>query len=145
MLVFLSFHPRRQTPSDILIRENRVTMLVITLVVIFLICHTPNAVYSLYKFWLSGRQSFSDEKKIKNLILGEFTTRHDEKSRSDKKEGKGKKKKILHFIWFGCKGNVLLVTVKVMENLINRERRCFVLRKICQAWVSVISRTVLLL
>lgn len=74
MLVFLSFHPRRQTPSDILIRESRITSLVITLVVIFLICHTPNAVYLLYKFWMSGRQSFSDEKKIKNLILGEFTT-----------------------------------------------------------------------
>lgn len=58
--------------SDILMRESRITFLVITLVVFFLICHTPNAVYTLYKSWLNNRQTFTNESKIKNLILGKF-------------------------------------------------------------------------
>jgi hypothetical protein len=46
---------------------------VITLLVIFLICHTPNAVYSMYKLWLNNSQTSPEAtNKIKNVILGKF-------------------------------------------------------------------------
>jgi hypothetical protein len=62
-----------QKPSDIsILRENNITLLVITLVVIFLICHTPNAVYSLYKSWLNSQTLPEEKRKIKNIILGKF-------------------------------------------------------------------------
>lgn len=62
---------KNQFQCDILIRENKITLLVITLVVIFLICHTPNAVYLVYKLWWSSRHSSSDEMKMENFIIGE--------------------------------------------------------------------------
>lgn len=50
-------------------QENKITMVLITLIVIFLICHTPTAVYMLWKSSWDGRQTTS-EKKIKNSMLG---------------------------------------------------------------------------
>lgn len=60
-----------QTQTEILNRENKITWLVITLLVLFLICHTPNVVYSLYNAWLSVRETSSDAKTT-NFVLGEL-------------------------------------------------------------------------
>lgn len=79
--------------KETLIRENKITLLVITLVVIFLICHTPNAVYSLYKSWQRHRESSNDEKKIKNFVLGKFPV-----TQSDTKDDGRRKKEKFHLL-----------------------------------------------
>lgn len=111
-----SLHDEKET--DILIRENKITLLVITLVVIFLICHTPNAVYSLYKSWQRHRESSDDEKKIKNFVLGKFPVTVTQKTTGEKREGK--------VSFADCDLGALrcsLLTVKAMKILINNERR----------------------
>ncbi|CAO1403380.1 unnamed protein product [Diamesa tonsa] len=54
--------------DTLIVQENKITMVLITLIVIFLICHTPTAVYMLWKESWNGRQTTS-EKKIKNSML----------------------------------------------------------------------------
>ncbi|CRK98163.1 CLUMA_CG011529, isoform A [Clunio marinus] len=56
--------------TDFLIRQNKITFLVITLVATLLICHTPNAVYLSYETWFSNVQALGDEWKMKNVIHG---------------------------------------------------------------------------
>jgi hypothetical protein len=58
-------------------REAKITLLVITLVVIFLICHTPSAVYSLCEAWLTNRGSYTEQKTVKSFNLGKFSRNED--------------------------------------------------------------------
>ena len=87
------------TETDILIRENKITMLVITLVVIFLICHIPNAVYSLYKSWQRYQKTFSDDMKIKNFILGKFHLHNASDDNTRQRRRRRQKFHLLIVIW----------------------------------------------
>lgn len=48
------------------LQQFRITVLLVALVVIFLICHTPSVFYLLYKSWKQEHQ------KAENSILGEL-------------------------------------------------------------------------
>lgn len=74
-ILFQNFFLQQKHSTDNVIQKNKQGRLVITLVVIFLICHTPNAVYTFYKnFHLAPQHDDHDSEamKIKNFILGKM-------------------------------------------------------------------------
>ena len=72
---FISFLHLRQ--HDIVTEQQqfRITVLLMAVIVIFLICHTPTAVYLLYKLWHEKEQE-QGHQKTENSISGMFIGRH---------------------------------------------------------------------